>query len=69
MRRESHVRFCEGAGVRFPRATRLREYSEVLGQDPDTLHRVAKLCGDSPKLFGDSPSAVRLTAKTYAEAP
>ena len=23
MRRESHVRFCEGAGVRFPRATRL----------------------------------------------
>jgi len=23
MRRELHVRFCEGAGVRFPRATRL----------------------------------------------
>ena len=23
MRRESHVRFCEGAGVKFPRATRL----------------------------------------------
>ena len=23
MRRESHVRFCEGPGVRFPRATRL----------------------------------------------
>ena len=23
MRRESHVRFCEGAGVRLPRATRL----------------------------------------------
>src|SRR5262249_33729594 len=23
MRRESHVRFCEGVGVRFPRATRL----------------------------------------------
>jgi len=23
MRREPHVRFCEGAGVRFPRATRL----------------------------------------------
>ena len=23
MRRESHVRFCESAGVRFPRATRL----------------------------------------------
>jgi len=25
MRRESHVRFSEGAGVRFPRATRLIE--------------------------------------------
>ena len=25
MRRESHVRFWEGAGVRFPRATRLVE--------------------------------------------
>ena len=23
MRRESHVRFCEGPGVKFPRATRL----------------------------------------------
>ena len=23
MRRESHVRFCEGGGVRFPSATRL----------------------------------------------
>ena len=23
MRREFHVRFCESAGVRFPRATRL----------------------------------------------
>jgi transposase len=23
MRRESHVRFCEGVGVKFPRATRL----------------------------------------------
>jgi hypothetical protein len=23
MRREFHVRFCEGVGVRFPRATRL----------------------------------------------
>ena len=26
MRRESHVRFCEGAGVRFPRATRRNVY-------------------------------------------
>jgi len=27
MRRESHVRFCEGAGVKFPRATRLLGFS------------------------------------------
>jgi hypothetical protein len=27
MRRESHVRFCEGGGVRFPSATRLRRPS------------------------------------------
>jgi len=25
MRREPHVRFCEGQGVQFPRATRLVE--------------------------------------------
>ena len=34
MRRESHVRFCEGAGVKFPRATRRNIYvrSERAGQ-------------------------------------
>ena len=34
MRRESHVRFCEGAGVRFPRATRRNIYvrSKAAGQ-------------------------------------
>jgi hypothetical protein len=26
MRRESHVRFCEGGGVRFPSATRLARH-------------------------------------------
>jgi len=26
MRREFHVRFCEGGGVRFPSATRLQVY-------------------------------------------
>jgi len=31
MRREFHVRFCEGPGVRFPRATRL---GETAGNDP-----------------------------------
>jgi hypothetical protein len=27
MRREPHVRFCEGPGVKFPRATRLVEFA------------------------------------------
>ncbi len=29
MRRESHVRFCEGGGVRLPSATRLRDYNAI----------------------------------------
>lgn len=33
MRREFHVRFCEGLGVQFPRATRL----VLLAPDPETL--------------------------------
>ena len=37
MRRESHVRFCEGAGVRLPRATRLRR--DVLAVEAAVLHR------------------------------
>src|SRR5712691_7644276 len=47
MRRESHVRFCEGAGVKFPRATRLvllLELEEVEypvdPRDTRTLRRV-----------------------------
>ena len=28
MRRESHVRFCEGGGVKFPAATRLIIFGE-----------------------------------------
>ena len=31
MTRESHVRFCEGGGVRFPSATRLMSDNDVLG--------------------------------------
>jgi hypothetical protein len=37
MRREFHVRFCEGAGVRFPRATRLRPYFEHEHRTPMIL--------------------------------
>jgi len=45
MRREFHVRFCEGAGVQFPRATRLviccaRDAEEALGA---LRHLVARL--------------------------
>jgi len=35
MRRELHVRFCEGAGVRFPRATRL---VVLTSNHPDSAH-------------------------------
>src|SRR4051812_23074187 len=38
MRRESHVRFCESAGVRFPRATRL-----VLSIKAECLDRIVPL--------------------------
>jgi RNA-directed DNA polymerase len=39
MRREFHVRFCEGLGVRFPRATRLvMVFSDR--QDAERVHRV-----------------------------
>ena len=32
MRRESHVRICEGVGVRSPRATRLVTVDTMLGK-------------------------------------
>src|SRR4051812_28171495 len=38
MRRESHVRFCESAGVRFPRATRL-----VLSVKSECVDRIVPL--------------------------
>ena len=45
MSREIHVRFCEGLGVRFPRATRL-----VIGfRDERDAHRVMEVI---PKRFG-----------------
>jgi len=46
MRRESHVRFREGVGVRFPRATQqpMRPQS--------TRQSVAVWCGDGTKVGG-----------------
>lgn len=40
MRRESHVRFCEGGGVRFPSATRL----VILVRSERAAHRVMAGC-------------------------
>jgi hypothetical protein len=47
MRRESHVRFYEGPGVQFPRATRLiilgdRHLSSVLGQHVGSYFNTAR---------------------------
>ena len=36
MRRESHVRFCEGGGVQFPSATRLMEGSTKTTKENDS---------------------------------
>jgi hypothetical protein len=51
MRREFHVRFCEGVGVRFPRATRL--VILVYGTKQEALD----ICSGSQKL-----DSFRLTA-------
>jgi hypothetical protein len=39
MRRESHVRFCEGGGVRFPSATRLTHRARLLSVIPNEVGR------------------------------
>ena len=52
MRRESHVRFCEGGGVRFPSATRL-----VRSIKAECLDRVVPLGEDH----------LRLLAREYVE--
>jgi len=48
MRREFHVRFCEGVGVRFPRATRLvvlHEEREVVEQSREIVSEWLKEMG------------------------
>ena len=48
MRRESHVRFCEGGGVRFPSATRL-----VIGfEHEEDARRVLAVLGKRLGRFG-----------------
>ena len=43
MRREFHVRFCEGPGVRFPRATRLVIMCRRESQAREALRRVDEI--------------------------
>jgi len=48
MRRESHVRFCEGPGVQFPRATRL----VIAFEQKDDAERVMDVLGKRMGRFG-----------------
>jgi RNA-directed DNA polymerase len=48
MRREFHVRFCEGPGVQFPRATRL----VICFERADDAQRVWRVLGERFKKFG-----------------
>src|ERR1035438_10146531 len=48
MRREFHVRFCEGPGVRFPRATRL----VITFENQDDAQRVMEVLGKRMGRFG-----------------
>ena len=45
MRRESHVRFCEGAGVKFPRATRLVVLSRTRSECEQAEGRIRAILG------------------------
>ena len=42
MRRELHVRICEGPGVRFPRATRLIVHAKSKAQAEQLLEAIRK---------------------------
>jgi RNA-directed DNA polymerase len=64
MRREFHVRFCEGAGVRFPRATRL---VLVFQRETDARRVLEVLVRPSPPPGPDS-SAALLSAKAGRSA-
>ena len=46
MNREVHVRFCEGLGVQFPRATRLREGLVIACECVFCWYWLADLCQD-----------------------
>jgi len=47
MSREAHVRNCEGVGVRFPHATRLRYHSLSLNIAKYPLHQIIGLRAES----------------------
>jgi len=56
MRRESHVRFCEGPGVQFPRATRVRPAWALTGRCKSSGKQVVAIQGKGKV----SPARVRL---------
>ena len=53
MRRESHVRFCEGPGVKFPRATRLVVFATPVVVVATAFTRLRSPGRDGP--FGPPP--------------
>ena len=74
MRRESHVRFCEGGGVRFPSATRRNIYvhsekagQRVMGSVSDFITRRLKLKVNAGKSAVDRPSHRKFLGFTIVE--
>ena len=66
MRRESHVRFCEGPGVKFPRATRL-----VVFATPGVVvvTAFARLRARRYRTHSELPSPVPLHQHSLSERP
>ncbi len=58
MRRESHVRFCEGGGVRFPSATRLNVYVRSTRAGEDALRTLRRLYAKLRLRINEAKSAV-----------
>jgi hypothetical protein len=58
MRRESHVRFCEGAGVRFPRATRRNVYVRSRRAGERVMRALREMYAKLRLVVNESKSAV-----------
>jgi len=69
MRRESHVRFCEGGGVKLPSATRLVIVCELQGDAEKLMAVLPKRFGKyGLKLHPEKTRLVRFTKPSYKSA-